>query len=132
MGAVAYEQGICSPVHEAVSRPGPKGALRDVPRAVVSICPPYWCASPDPVDYNIIYQANGSVAKPMALTCAEPSHPSKGGSHTWCTFVHTEQAYRGTSLIKKRPPPQDHRRALGTGLLLGPRMVRFFVREANL
>ena len=25
--------------------------------------------------------------------------------------------YRGTSLIRKRPPPQDHRRALGVVLL---------------
>ena len=30
--------------------------------------------------------------------------------------------YRGTSRIKKRlPPPKDHHRALGIGLLWGPR-----------
>ena len=30
---------------------------------------------------------------------------------------------------KKPPPPQDHHRALGVGLLLGPRESRFLMSE---
>ena len=40
--------------------------------------------------------------------------------------------YRGTSLIKKRPPPEDPPRTLGTGLRKGPRGVRFLVSEVPL
>jgi len=35
------------------------------------------------------------------------------GSYTTCT----SSMYRGTSLIRKRPPPKDQHRALGIGLL---------------
>ena len=41
-------------------------------------------------------------------------------------------AYRGTSPIRKRPPPWDPPRALGVGLLWGPRGVRFRVSEVPL
>ena len=37
---------------------------------------------------------------------------SQGGGQSLGSGV-----YRGTSLIRKRPPPQDHHRALGIGLL---------------
>ena len=38
-------------------------------------------------------------------------------------------AYRGTSPMRKRPPPSDPPRALGIGLRWGPRGVRFLVSE---
>ena len=38
----------------------------------------------------------------------------------------------GTSLIRNSKPRQDHRRALGTVLLLGPRRVRFLMSEVSL
>jgi hypothetical protein len=42
-------------------------------------------------------------------------------------------AYRGTSLIRNRPPPpKEHHRALGTGLLQGPGGVHFLVSEVPL
>jgi len=40
--------------------------------------------------------------------------------------------HRVTSLITNRHPPQDHHRALGIGLLQGPRAVRFRVSEVTL
>ena len=40
-----------------------------------------------------------------------------------------EPPYRGTSLIRNRPPPQDPPRTLGIGLRYGPRGVRFLVSE---
>ena len=36
---------------------------------------------------------------------------------------------RGTSLIRKRPPPQDHPRTLNLGLRLGSGEVRFLISE---
>ena len=49
------------------------------------------------------------------------------------TFEVTQcTSYRGTSLTKKRPPPWDHRRALGIGLLQGPRGLRFLMSEVSL
>jgi len=41
-------------------------------------------------------------------------------------------AYRGTSLIRKRPPPYDPPMTLGLDLRLGPRGVRFLVSEVPL
>ena len=38
----------------------------------------------------------------------------------------------GYLVHKKLPPPQDHRRVLGTGLLRGPRAAHFFMREVLL
>ena len=40
--------------------------------------------------------------------------------------------YRGTSLTKTRPTPWDHHRALGVGLLQGPRVGRFIMSEVPL
>jgi len=40
--------------------------------------------------------------------------------------------YRGTSLIRNRLPPQDHRRAIGIGLLEGPMGRRFLMSEVPL
>ena len=40
-----------------------------------------------------------------------------------------EALYRGTSLIRKRRPPEDPPRTLGRGLLKSPRGVRFLVSE---
>ena len=37
--------------------------------------------------------------------------------------------YRGTSPIRKHPPPQDPPRTLGKGLRQGPRGLRFLVGE---
>ena len=37
--------------------------------------------------------------------------------HSMVTSVLRRQRYRGTLLIRKPPPPQDHRRALGIVLL---------------
>ena len=39
---------------------------------------------------------------------------------------------RGTSLIRKRPPPVNHHRFLGTGLLEVPRGGRFLMSEVLL
>jgi len=44
----------------------------------------------------------------------------------------THLEYRGTSLIRKRPPPYDHHRAPGMVLLQGPRRRRFLMSEAPL
>ena len=41
-------------------------------------------------------------------------------------------AYRGTSLIGKRPSPQDHHRAIGIVLLQVPRARSFLVSEVPL
>ena len=43
-----------------------------------------------------------------------------------------ECAYRGTSPIRKRPPPYDPPSTLGTGLRLGPRGGRFHMSEVPL
>ena len=40
--------------------------------------------------------------------------------------------YRGTSLIRKRPPPEDFHRDPGIVLLQGPKGVRFLVSEVTL
>ena len=40
--------------------------------------------------------------------------------------------YRGTSLMRKRPPPQDQHRALGMVLLQGPRCALFLMSEVPL
>ena len=40
--------------------------------------------------------------------------------------------YRGTSLIRKRPPPQDFRRALDIPLLQGHRGARFLMSKVPL
>ena len=40
--------------------------------------------------------------------------------------------YRGTSLIRNSPPPQDPHTALGTSLLYGPRGRRFRMSEVPL
>ena len=40
--------------------------------------------------------------------------------------------YRGTSLIRKRPPPLDPHRALGMVLLWGPRRRWFLMSEVPL
>ena len=40
--------------------------------------------------------------------------------------------YRGTSRIRNRQPPQDSHRALGIGLLQGPRVGRFLMSEVPL
>ena len=40
--------------------------------------------------------------------------------------------YRGTSLIRNCPPPQDNRRSLGIDLLKGPTGELFLVSEAPL
>ena len=40
--------------------------------------------------------------------------------------------YRGTSLIRNRPPPYDHHRALGMVLLQGPRGALFLMSEVPL
>ena len=45
--------------------------------------------------------------------------------------VHTVR-YRGTSLMRTPPPSQDRRRALGIGLLYGPRERRFLMSEVPL
>ena len=37
--------------------------------------------------------------------------------------------YRGTSPIRKRPPPQDPPKTLGIGLRKGPKGVHWFVGE---
>ena len=39
------------------------------------------------------------------------------------------EVYRGTSLIKNRPDPWDHHRALGTGILWGTRGKFFHMSE---
>jgi len=44
----------------------------------------------------------------------------------------SEDAYRGTSLIRKRPPPYDHHRPLGVSLLYGPRGGHFLMIELPL
>ena len=41
-------------------------------------------------------------------------------------------SYRGTSLIRKRPPSQTHQRGLCIVLLQGPRKALFLVSEAPL
>ena len=41
-------------------------------------------------------------------------------------------AYRATSFIRNYLPPQDHRRALGIGLLQGPRGWHFLMSEVAL
>ena len=40
--------------------------------------------------------------------------------------------YRGTSLIRNRPPPREYHRALGIALLKGPKGKRFLVSEVSL
>ena len=40
--------------------------------------------------------------------------------------------YRGTSFIRTPPPPQDHHRALDTGLLKGPRGRLFLMGQVPL
>ena len=42
------------------------------------------------------------------------------------------RAYRGTSLIRKRPPPQDPPRTLGIGLRQGSTGWRFLVSKVAL
>jgi len=46
----------------------------------------------------------------------EPLHPMQ--RHALCRVrpARRPNPYRGTSLIRKRPPPQDHHRALGRGI----------------
>jgi len=46
--------------------------------------------------------------------------------------IQEERVYRGTSLARKRPPPQDPPRILGVGLLSGLRGVHFLVSEVPL
>ena len=46
--------------------------------------------------------------------------------------TNLEQEYRGTSPIKKRPPPYDPFMTLGMGLQLGPRGERFLTSEVPL
>ena len=43
-----------------------------------------------------------------------------------------DSPYRGTSLIRKRPPPQDPPRTLGIGLQWGPRWVHSLISEVPL
>ena len=40
--------------------------------------------------------------------------------------------YEGTSLISKRPPPEDHPRTQGKGLRQDPRGVHFLMSEVHL
>ena len=40
--------------------------------------------------------------------------------------------YRGTSLLRKHPPPQDHGRTLGIFLLKGPRGALFLMSKVHL
>ena len=40
--------------------------------------------------------------------------------------------YRGTSLMRKRPPPKGHLRALGIAILQGPTGRRFLMGEVPL
>ena len=40
--------------------------------------------------------------------------------------------YRDTSLIRNPQPPQDHHKALGIGILQGPRVGRFLMSEVPL
>ena len=47
----------------------------------------------------------------------------------WCVGV---RLYRGTSLIKKRPPPWGNHMTLGIGLLYGPRRKQFLMGEVPL
>ena len=42
------------------------------------------------------------------------------------------QEYRGTSFIRKCPPPQDHHRSLGIVLLQRPKGARILVSEVSL
>ena len=44
----------------------------------------------------------------------------------------SESSYKGTSLMRKRPPPKDHHRTLGTVLLSGPRRGVFLMSEVPL
>ena len=45
---------------------------------------------------------------------------------------HDDGLYRGTSPIRKRPPPEEPPRTLGIGLRWVPRGVRFLISEVPL
>jgi len=52
-----------------------------------------------------------------------------------CTLESTKRALvgiQGYLAHKKLPPPYDHRRALGIGLLQGPRRMPFLMSEVPL
>ena len=50
----------------------------------------------------------------------------------WGLGKGAERGYRGISLIRKRPPHQDHQRALGIVLLQGRRGALFRMSEVPL
>ena len=52
--------------------------------------------------------------------------PPRGGTEPTIPRGPTELPYMGTSLIRKRPPPQDHPRTLGISLRQGPRGMRLY------
>jgi len=58
--------------------------------------------------------------------------PRKVDHQKLLNFQRKEWKYRGTSFIRKRPTPWDHHRALGVGLLQGPKGRRFLVSEVPL
>ena len=47
-------------------------------------------------------------------------------------FQHPQQLYRGISLIRNSPPPEDHHRTLGIVLLKGPMRGVFLMGEVPL
>jgi len=48
------------------------------------------------------------------------------------SLIAVSLLYKGTSLIRNRPLPDDHHRPLGTVLLQGPRGGRFLMSEVPL
>ena len=50
----------------------------------------------------------------------------------WCQEARASRAVQGYLAHKKQPPPEDHHQALGTGLLLGPRVIFFLISEVPL
>ena len=58
--------------------------------------------------------------------------PLYSHSKTWSATSGEALVNRGTLLIRKRHPPQEHRRILGLGLLQGPREGLFLMSEVPL
>ena len=65
------------------------------------------------------------ISKPMA--------PTNIDNRLWLGLAYGRPpVYRGTSLRRTPPPPEDHRRAIGIGLLQGPMEERFLMSEVPL
>ena len=61
-------------------------------------------------------------------------HPTPSTLHPTPYTLHPTPGvpYRGASLIRNCPPPQDHCRSLGIGLMKGPRGLLFLMSEVPL